>query len=389
MSLTQSSGTEHDSLFSRTWMIIVTTFIIAIAVQALILPLSPGAHQDMQAYGLQAYAALHHKNVYLYTSRYPYPPVWIWIVMLMKQASVASHVPFDIAIRAPIVLSEALLAVPLGLWSRYRDANVSQVWMVMLLGILNPLMIMVSALHGQFDAIALLFLATALYFEDSGKPRAISSLMLGISIALKGWPILFLPLLVFRSESLMRKAACCLLAAIPITAAMVLYSAYVGFTPHMITNVANYSSTFDFGWSELLKQFISNNATITIMAKIDIVAIAAVSIAFGRQFRSDVVKAASATILMVYAIAIKMSIQYLSWMCAVLPLGKVKIAIPMISYGSFAAAAYYFGVLFRSPRVPYALSVILFKIGQISAAIFTLVALYYFVQFLRGKYECN
>ncbi len=367
----------------RLWSLILATILLALIIQLLIVRASPGAAPDMQAYQLQAYAALHHINIYNFTSRYPYPPVWIWIVYLMKELSTSCHIPFDIAIRLPIILSESLMAIPLALWGYRRNPSFWNLCIIMILGVLNPLNILVSAFHGQFDAIALLLLSIALYVEDVKQSCSTSTLTLGFAIALKGWPILFFPIIFFRRKNLRAKLTTALITLAPTLLSMVIYTALVGYSPRMLFNIIGYSSTFDFGWASLLKIYIYDLNFITQIAHIDIVLIGVTAFFIGRRFHSDVVRAATMVLVITYGLAIKMSIQYLSWMCAALPLAPKRLSIPMLSIGSFTAAAYYFGVLFRPLQFNVLVSDIAFHFGQTCAVVFTLSSVFLMIRMLR------
>ena len=46
-------------------------------IHVFLLETTYGSAFDMASYDQQAYAATHGLNVYEYTARYPYPPVWI------------------------------------------------------------------------------------------------------------------------------------------------------------------------------------------------------------------------------------------------------------------------------------------------------------------------
>ncbi len=56
---------------------------------------------------------------------------------------------------------------------------------------INPISILITSFHGQFDAIPLFFLLLALYFFLRNKSSTLPYLFLSFAIAIKTWPILF------------------------------------------------------------------------------------------------------------------------------------------------------------------------------------------------------
>lgn len=69
---------------------------------------------------------------------------------------------------------------------------------------LNPVSILISAYHGQFDAVPVCLLALSWYlwcFGREGDRVIWSALVLGLAVLDKTWPLIFLPILLLRLKS--------------------------------------------------------------------------------------------------------------------------------------------------------------------------------------------
>ena len=67
-----------------------------------------------------------------------------------------------------------------------------------LLFALNPISILITAYHGQFDSITLYLLLLAWTFTHFGQRHNYSALALGLAVLSKTWPIVFLPIVWLR-----------------------------------------------------------------------------------------------------------------------------------------------------------------------------------------------
>jgi hypothetical protein len=106
-------------------------------------------------------------------------------------------------LKQPMVISDLLVAVLLfRLISLKGETNRAQ--KVARLWIYFPFAIIISAMWGALDPIALLLILTSLYAFEIKKPY-LSAGLLGLAIYLKLMPIIFLPLFLISSVLLMRK----------------------------------------------------------------------------------------------------------------------------------------------------------------------------------------
>ena len=333
-------------------LIAALALLLSLALHMQVVLSSSGVWSDLHAYGIQADSVFHHQNVYTVTDRYPYPPVWIWIIALARWVSVTFGMKFDIAARVPAIIGDLALAL---LLLRFAWRRFGACWLAlvpMLLFALNPLAILISAGHGQFDALVIFFLLLAVYLWGEKQNERIiwGALALGIAIALKGYPALALPYFVFsapRGSRLRLTAA----SFVPLVVSVLIYCALFGVSPHMLSNVLGYQSTPDLGWGFLLDKAGLANATVGTILRYVAEALILLFAVFGPAalFRGRPVVALVAVFSVFYALTYTMSVQYIFWilpfLCLALPVWSLIYTV----VGLFAAVSFYL------PRYPAAL----------------------------------
>jgi len=193
---------------SRHWALLA---LATLALRGPLLLLSPGAAFDMESYA--RVAAIPGPGLYSAAStlgRYPYLPLWWMILRCLGGLQQWLGGEAGIWMRLPGVAGD--LAVSLLLYSlaerRSRGGSARTAgadhWRSERAGLLaglgwalNPLAALISAAHGQFDSLALaLLLLAAWMLEYARQPRAEwwAALCLAAAVALKTWPLAFLPL---------------------------------------------------------------------------------------------------------------------------------------------------------------------------------------------------
>lgn len=184
------------------------TIALAAAIARLVpaLTLDRGLPFDIEAHWIIGSLALDGQNVYtapLAAGRYPYPPVLheslsaflVWLA----QGSSALFLVLDKV--APALCG---VAIAVAMWATARRLGQSSEIALLagLLYALNPLPVLVTSYHGQFEEIPLLFIVLAILALVREPTRSVSSsnwtvivsaLLLGVAIAYKSWPVLFLP----------------------------------------------------------------------------------------------------------------------------------------------------------------------------------------------------
>ncbi len=179
--------------------------------------LARGAGYDLGSYALVA--AVLRSGGALYrdpalAGRYPYPPAWAWMLGLLAPLWERGFLPLARAVKLPGLLAEAgILALMLAWrerdWSPPRRRRVAAAWA----WALSPVAWLVTAGHGQFDAVVL-FLVLAAGFgwgRPGGRAGARAGALLGAAICFKQWPLLLVPAFCRRAGD--RRAGWALAAA--------------------------------------------------------------------------------------------------------------------------------------------------------------------------------
>src|SRR6185437_2534856 len=346
---TQTSGVIQRLFLARRprvaiLLIAALALLLSLALHVQVVLSSSGVWSDIHAYGIQADSVFHHQNVYDITDRYPYPPVWIWIIVLARWVAVTFGARFDIIARAPAIIADLSLALLLLRFAWRRWGNCWLTLVPMLLFALNPVAILISAGHGQFDALVIFFLLLAVYLWSEKLDQRIiwGALAFGVAIALKGYPVLALPyfaLMAPRGSRLLLIVG----SFVPLGVSLLVYCALFGVSPHMLSDVLGYQSTPDFGWGFLLANVAPPGATsgiiLGVIAKALIVLFAVIVPA--PLFRGRPVAALAALFAVFYALTYTMSVQYIVWILPFLCLAFPVWAIIYTVAGLFGAVSFY------------------------------------------------
>ena len=325
-------------------LIAALALLLSLALHIQVIMTSSGVWSDIHAYSIQANSVFQHQNVYDVTDRYPYPPVWIWIIALARWVAVLTGVRFDFVARAPGAIADLALA---GLLLRYAWRRWGSCWFTlipMLLFALNPLAILISAGHGQFDALVIFFLLLAMYLWGAKQDQRIiwGALAIGMAIALKGYPVLALPyfaLMAPRGSRLLLVGV----AFVPLVVSILIYCALFGVSPHMLSNVLGYQSTPDFGWGFLLAPVLPpgsiGQVVLGDISRVGIVVFAVVVPAL--LFRGRPVVAMTALFAVFYALTSTMSVQYMFWILPFVCLAFPEWALVYTAAALFGAVSFY------------------------------------------------
>jgi hypothetical protein len=181
-------------------------------------------------------------NPYLASRLYPYPPVWVWVEVGAEWLARHAAVPFPLAVKAPVVLADALIAAVLAGPTPFDRAPARMAGWIYAF---HPVALLVAGFHGQFDSVALLALLCALRWLRSARLDR-SALALSAAVAIKSFPILVLPfvlLLVPGRRARLRYAA---LATVPVLCLLLPFAVA---DPHALgRELFAYGGIPDFGW---------------------------------------------------------------------------------------------------------------------------------------------
>jgi hypothetical protein len=178
-------------------------FLLLVALIARLLPvllLPVGAGYDIDSFRLVGDAFLNGEEVYTSAAkgRHPYLPLHLYLIGLTTYLSRLTPLPFVTWVKIPAVIADLLItAVVYKVFRRWEESEpVAAYWA--LLYALNPISVLVSAYHGQFDSIPVLLLLLSWFTWHFGRYVSRSAVFLGFSILYKTWPVLFLPVIFIR-----------------------------------------------------------------------------------------------------------------------------------------------------------------------------------------------
>jgi hypothetical protein len=261
------------------------------------------------------------QNVYASDIRYPYFPGWLAVEMAAYQLSVQWRMPLWHVIRGVIVLADALLCVALWWVAGRAWGRASGRWAAAVYA-LNPIAILISGYHGQFDALPSLFSVLGAGFLVGQRPRSVpAGLLLGVAMALKPFPALLVPIFVrapglsLRGRALVGALSLGVVAAI--TAPYLLANA-----AGVVQNIGGYGGLNDQGVGGLMRAlwlYRANNIYLPgafgneLSATTRWLALAAIGLTFVLTLRAPVPRAAAAVYLAFLSFFGGVSTQYLLW----------------------------------------------------------------------------
>lgn len=175
---------------------------VALIVRLIPMVLLPvGAGYDIESFRLVGAALLNKEDVYTSAAfgRHPYLPMQMYWIGFALYLNSLTAVPFVILIKLLPVLVDVLIAVLIYQAGRYWQKSQAEALLWGLLYALNPIAILVSAYHGQFDSIPVFFLMLSWMWWEFHKRTKLSAGALGLAILNKTWPIVFLPIMLVRN----------------------------------------------------------------------------------------------------------------------------------------------------------------------------------------------
>ncbi len=319
---------------------------LALGLRLMILALTSGAAYDLASYHLQAASVFAHRNVYLLTDRYPYPPVWVWLVSLAQWGANITGWPFAWFVKLPGVVGDCLIV---GLLWRRGGARAALFYAC------NPVSLFITAGHGQFDGLVMALVVAAWVAWTSQRRMALTwaALALGVAVALKGYPLVLLPALIVKADSPRQRLLVTGLAFVPLIAALLVYGALFGWEPAMVTHVLGYSSYPYFGWALYADVFIKHIWPASFSAIVDalsLVARAAILLLAGlllwRRRGWPLERLWLTIILGIYVLAPGIAVQYFLWALPALAVIDRKRGL---SYTAFSFLAMVFFYLTQEP----------------------------------------
>jgi hypothetical protein len=219
--------------------------------------LDRGLFFDIEAHWWVGSVALAGQDVYsspLTQGRYPYPPLHMYLSALMVWLADHDRMRFLLADKLIPAAFGVALSVVIYQTARRLKLSHAQALVLGLLYALNPLPMMVTSYHGQFEEIPVFFIALA-FMLLVGEHRSwgavvLSALCLGMGVAYKTWPLLFLPPLVLMAPGLARRALYVVLTLAPIAVSIAGYGLIFGSVGRheAINRILDYKGSNGFCW---------------------------------------------------------------------------------------------------------------------------------------------
>jgi hypothetical protein len=182
-------------------------------------------------------------NPYETKRLYPYPPPWAAAEAAAEWLARRGVGSFPVNVKLPVLAADLLLVALLAAAAGAGRASPLAPWLYAA----HPVSLLVGGVHGQFDAIPLLFLLVATEALARGR-RDASALALAAAIATKSFPVLALPFLAFGTRESWRSAARYVALALGPGALLLLPFAVADFGA-LRRELFAYGGIADFGWT--------------------------------------------------------------------------------------------------------------------------------------------
>lgn len=208
-------------------------------------------------YDQQALPILRHLNIYSTTHRiFPYSPVSMFLPAFCAQLSQIFKIHFYIIMRLPAIIADVCIA--LSVYVTMVKLGRKDALLMGLLYALNPVAILICSFHGNIMSIPVLFsfLAYSVLLWGVEENYRLSALLLGLAIGFRGYPILLLPLFLFKLKiDLNKKIEYIIYSAVP-TALSFLPFLILDYKS-VIREVFAYSGFPDYGIAAIIRAIYS------------------------------------------------------------------------------------------------------------------------------------
>ena len=326
------SLTQYPQVTDRlpNWIYLPAAFLIAALLvrlpPALLLPV--GAEYDITSFRLSAEVLLRGGDVYTDVSsvgRHPYLPFYLYNLGGMLWLSKLTGLPFVFTVKLLPVLADAAIAglIYWGALCRGETPKAAAAWAWVYA--LHPIALLVTAYHGQFDAIPILLMLLAWFGLKCLRNWPLSAVFMGLAILSKTWPVIFLPLLLWRFTAGWRQRALYALIAFLIpTAAVWAYVYFLQTDPQpMLQRALLHSGVAGYwgvtGGLALINRY-SDNALLELytlfVANGRYLLLATALFIFWQTRRQDSLNALTTLLVAILVVTPGMGLQWLLWLIA-------------------------------------------------------------------------
>jgi hypothetical protein len=202
---------------------------------------------DAESYRIVADLVRSGKDVYANTDRHPYLPFHMYIFAAADWLADHAVVGFFSWARLPNIAADLGITALIYRGSLRLGRSASAAFWLAFLWAVNPISILTSVIHGQFDSVPLFFTLLAYYMlrfrrQDIWGP-ALGGLSMGLAVVDKSWPVLFVPVLLLVAPRVRDKLAYLVaVAAVPLILTGVYYSLYSPSLETIETRVLDYNA---------------------------------------------------------------------------------------------------------------------------------------------------
>jgi hypothetical protein len=248
------SAAAEASRIRRVWRLGFAVTAVAMVVRLVPAVLAYGT-SDVMTWELLGRLFLSGQNFYA-TQLHNWPALWIYFCAAAVAMHDASGLPFFTLIKLPPIAADALITVLLYLVGLRQTRQPDRAALLGLTYALNPVSILITGYHGQFDSMMLAPTVLAWFLLDEPSARITSrnsrliasALLLGLGIWFKPIPLLLLPILVPRLSTWRDRCLFTALALAPATLGTLPY--FARWPEDVAANFLGYSSWFgQWGYS--------------------------------------------------------------------------------------------------------------------------------------------
>lgn len=163
---------------------LVLALVLSAGIIGRIFLASLGYNYDFVSFWIVGEITSNHLNVYAETARYNYGPIWFCILSIFRQ--VADFFPgLEVVVfRSMLVLFLTLVDIGIFLIVKHKKG-----WIAGILYFLNPIVMIITGFHNQFDNLAVLIFLLSCEFIDHesriSKKYLVGLLLAGLSLATK------------------------------------------------------------------------------------------------------------------------------------------------------------------------------------------------------------
>lgn len=166
-------------------------FLAALAARLALLSVFPGNY-DTESYAIVADVVTRGGDPYRETTRYNYSPLWAFVIAGAGGVAAAAGVSTATVLGLLLLLGDAATAALVYRLARRRRSGAAAA-LSSVLFFANPVSILISSYHLQFDGLAILCLLAAVYGSDRGRDLPAAA-ALSLSLLLKHVAALHPPL---------------------------------------------------------------------------------------------------------------------------------------------------------------------------------------------------